>query len=199
MLQNLGNGASGSVTFCLDRKTRQKFAIKYFANFEEYEHELNMMKYLEDRFGKKLSQMAAMVDDFDNDSRNIFYECGKCSLKEFHEARILDKKILWQDDDKQKELVYLFHRIYEILKELFKFDIYHSDIKEQNVILYKEQTNNVFRNYECKLIDFGATVDSYEKFIACTRPYFPAYIYERVGGAGPVFESRAERQQAEMY
>lgn len=129
----------------------------------------------------------------------LLFLAGKCSLKEFHEARILDKKILWQDDDKQKELVYLFHRIYEILKELFKFDIYHSDIKEQNIILYKEQTNNVFRNYECKLIDFGATVDSYEKFIACTRPYFPAYIYERVGGAGPVFESRAERQQAEMY
>ena len=89
-------------------------------------------------------------------------------------------------------------KIYDHLQILHSYDIYHSDIKPENIVFDR---NPELDTYEPKLIDFGGAVNDFS-FI---KQYTPFYFFNgssrksRDKIRNIVFKKKEDRIKAEFY
>ena len=71
-------------------------------------------------------------------------------------------------------LILIIKKIFDSIKILYSYSVYHSDIKPANIVFCRHPE---YDEYEPKLIDFGGSVTNYKVL----KSYTPLYFYNEDG------------------
>ena len=61
---------------------------------------------------------------------------------------------------------------------LNKYNIYHSDWKDHNILIFQDDFYNFDKYYKLKLCDFGNAVDEWQKITGWTKQYCDLNIFK---------------------
>ncbi|KAL4510012.1 hypothetical protein ABPG72_010205 [Tetrahymena utriculariae] len=167
----LGNGGFGLVTFLNDFDNKQQYAMKTFSTSQEYQQEKNFhLNYLQQEINPTLASYVCLLKSYNDSNKQLLFEIGICSLQEANLIYI------------QERITFNFDYLREILKQIVSFNIqmnkvnlYHGDIKPQNIVIYQDQAEikaqqlhaiqlNSSNLIQIKFIDFGTSSDNCEQY-----------------------------------
>ena len=91
-------------------------------------------------------------------------------------------------------MVLIIKKVYECIKVLYNYGVYHTDIKPANISFHR---NAEYDEYEPKLIDFGGATTDYKKILS----YTPFYYNNNSSRKYKVTkcDSKEERLKADLY
>ena len=145
----IGKGAYASVKICKNKITQEKFAMKIYEKKILNDNIKKKCILREIEILKKLNHpnIVKLYDTIISDKNILLIQelVNGISLRDFYNKEIRNQKNI--SEKKYKILTILFKQIFSAFDYIHKKNIFHRDIKLENILLTK--------NYEIKIIDFG--------------------------------------------
>lgn len=141
---------------------------------------------------------------YDDENKKIFYVSGLFSLSNYMKTLQGNKKNCKQEEETNHskdigltdgDLLYIMYQLIEFVNQLSKVNIFHNDIKPDNIVLVCDELNHLF----IKLIDFGVSSDDWINYYGFTRRYFINERRIRARNFEYEFKSKQERISAELF
>ena len=170
--RELGKGSYAVVKLAMDKKTKNKYAIKIYS--KQYlidpqlrntvKNEINILKQIDNENVMKLYEV---IDTQSNLYLVLEYING-INLLEI----IKNEKLHYLAESRAKKI---FLKVVLGICHCHKINIYHRDIKLENILVLKDDS--------IKIIDFGFGIickeDSYQKLFCGTKSYMPPEIVKK--------------------
>ena len=145
----IGKGAYASVKICKNKITQEKFAMKIYEKKILNDNIKKKCILREIEILKKLNHpnIVKLYDTIISDKNILLIQelVNGISLRDFYNKEIRNQKNI--SEKKYKILTLIFKQIFSAFDYIHKKNIFHRDIKLENILLTK--------NYEIKIIDFG--------------------------------------------
>ena len=145
----IGKGAYATVKICKNKITQEKFAMKIYEKKILNDNIKKKCILREIEILKKLNHpnIVKLYDTIISDKNILLIQelVNGISLRDFYNKEIRNQKNI--SEKKYKILTILFKQIFSAFDYIHKKNIFHRDIKLENILLTK--------NYEIKIIDFG--------------------------------------------
>ncbi|KAL4472656.1 hypothetical protein ABPG74_018605 [Tetrahymena malaccensis] len=175
----LGQGGQANVQLYYDFKNKKRYALKCFSDSYQYLSEKKMhIKYLMEDKNSNLASFVCQLASFKDVDSQLLFETGLCSLNEANQ--------IFKINNCQVSINYFINVLIKIISfniQMNKINLFHCDIKPQNIVIYHDQDDLVvqqafgfqlqdFRNIQIKLIDFGSCSDDpYDYYNYVTKKY----------------------------
>ena len=145
----IGKGAYASVKICKNKITQEKFAMKIYEKKILNDNIKKKCILREIEILKKLNHpnIVKLYDTIISDKNILLIQelVNGISLRDFYNKEIRNQRNI--SEKKYKILTLIFKQIFSAFDYIHKKNIFHRDIKLENILLTK--------NYEIKIIDFG--------------------------------------------
>ena len=145
----IGKGAYATVKICKNKITQEKFAMKIYEKKILNDNIKKKCILREIEILKKLNHpnIVKLYDTIISDKNILLIQelVNGISLRDFYNKEIRNQRNISQN--KFKILTLIFKQIFSAFDYIHKKNIFHRDIKLENILLTK--------NYEIKIIDFG--------------------------------------------
>ena len=145
----IGKGAYATVKICKNKITQEKFAMKIYEKKILNDNIKKKCILREIEILKKLNHpnIVKLYDTIISDKNILLIQelVNGISLRDFYNKEIRNQRNISQN--KLKILTLIFKQIFSAFDYIHKKNIFHRDIKLENILLTK--------NYEIKIIDFG--------------------------------------------
>ena len=145
----IGKGAYATVKICKNKITQEKFAMKIYEKKILNDNIKKKCILREIEILKKLNHpnIVKLYDTIISDKNILLIQelVNGISLRDFYNKEIRNQRNI--SEKKYKILTILFKQIFSAFDYIHKKNIFHRDIKLENILLTK--------NYEIKIIDFG--------------------------------------------
>ena len=145
----IGKGAYASVKICKNKITQEKFAMKIYEKKILNDNIKKKCILREIEILKKLNHpnIVKLYDTIISDKNILLIQelVNGISLRDFYNKEIRNQRNI--SEKKYKILTIIFKQIFSAFDYIHKKNIFHRDIKLENILLTK--------NYEIKIIDFG--------------------------------------------
>ena len=145
----IGKGAYATVKICKNKITQEKFAMKIYEKKILNDNIKKKCILREIEILKKLNHpnIVKLYDTIISDKNILLIQelVNGISLRDFYNKEIRNQKNI--SEKKYKILTLIFKQIFSAFDYIHKKNIFHRDIKLENILLTK--------NYEIKIIDFG--------------------------------------------
>jgi len=145
----IGKGAYATVKICKNKITQEKFAMKIYEKKILNDNIKKKCILREIEILKKLNHpnIVKLYDTIISDKNILLIQelVNGISLRDFYSKEIRNQRNISQN--KLKILSLIFKQIFSAFDYIHKKNIFHRDIKLENILLTK--------NYEIKIIDFG--------------------------------------------
>ena len=145
----IGKGAYASVKICKNKITQEKFAMKIYEKKILNDNIKKKCILREIEILKKLNHpnIVKLYDTIISDKNILLIQelVNGISLRDFYNKEIRNQRNI--SEKKYKILTLIFKQIFSAFNYIHKKNIFHRDIKLENILLTK--------NYEIKIIDFG--------------------------------------------
>ena len=145
----IGKGAYATVKICKNKITQEKFAMKIYEKKILNDNIKKKCILREIEILKKLNHpnIVKLYDTIISDKNILLIQelVNGISLRDFYNKEIRNQKNI--SEKKYKILTIIFKQIFSAFDYIHKKNIFHRDIKLENILLTK--------NYEIKIIDFG--------------------------------------------
>ena len=145
----IGKGAYASVKICKNKITQEKFAMKIYEKKILNDNIKKKCILREIEILKKLNHpnIVKLYDTIISDKNILLIQelVNGISLRDFYNKEIRNQKNI--SEKKYNILTLIFKQIFSAFDYIHKKNIFHRDIKLENILLTK--------NYEIKIIDFG--------------------------------------------
>ena len=170
--RELGKGSYAVVKLAMDKKTKNKYAIKIYSKQclidpqlrNTVKNEINILKQIDNENVMKLYEV---IDTQSNLYLVLEYING-INLLEI----IKNEKLHYLAESRAKKI---FLKVVLGICHCHKINIYHRDIKLENILVLKDDS--------IKIIDFGFGIickeDSYQKLFCGTKSYMPPEIVKK--------------------
>ena len=184
----IGKGAYATVKICKNKITQEKFAMKIYEKKILNDNIKNKCILREIEILKKLNHpnIVKLYDTIISDKNILLIQelVNGISLRDFYNKEIRNQKNI--SEKKYKILTILFKQIFSAFDYIHKKNIFHRDIKLENILLTK--------NYEIKIIDFGFGLynprNYLQKFFCGTPNYMAPEI---------IMKKEYDGQKADMW
>ena len=144
----IGKGAYASVKICKNKITQEKFAMKIYEKKILNDNIKKKCILREIEILKKLNHpnIVKLYDTIISDKNILLIQelVNGISLRDFYNKEIRNQRNI--SEKKYKILTLIFKQIFSAFDYIHKKNIFHRDIKLENILLTK--------NYEIKIIDF---------------------------------------------
>ena len=145
----IGKGAYATVKICKNKITQEKFAMKIYEKKILNDNIKKKCILREIEILKKLNHpnIVKLYDTIISDKNILLIQelVNGISLRDFYNKEIRNQRNI--SEKKYKILTLIFKQIFSAFDYIHKKNIFHRDIKLENILLTK--------NYEIKIIDFG--------------------------------------------
>ena len=145
----IGKGAYATVKICKNKITQEKFAMKIYEKKILNDNIKKKCILREIEILKKINHpnIVKLYDTIISDKNILLIQelVNGISLRDFYNKEIRNQRNISQN--KLKILTLIFKQIFSAFDYIHKKNIFHRDIKLENILLTK--------NYEIKIIDFG--------------------------------------------
>ena len=145
----IGKGAYATVKICKNKITQEKFAMKIYEKKILNDNIKKKCILREIEILKKLNHpnIVKLYDTIISDKNILLIQelVNGISLRDFYNKEIRNQKNI--SEKKYKILTLIFKQIFSAFDYIHKKNIFHRDIKLENILLTK--------NYKIKIIDFG--------------------------------------------
>ena len=170
--RELGKGSYAVVKLAMDKKTKNKYAIKIYSKQclidpqlrNTVKNEINILKQIDN---ENIMKLYEVIDTQSNLYLVLEYING-INLLEI----IKNEKLHYINETRAKKI---FMGVVLGIGYCHKINIYHRDIKLENILVLKDDT--------VKIIDFGFGIickdDSYQKLFCGTKSYMPPEIIKK--------------------
>ena len=170
----LGKGAYAIVKVCINKLTKEKYAMKIYEKSKLNDGSKKKCVYREIEILKRINHnnIAKLYDVITTDKQIlILQELVKgISLREYYNNEIRNQKGI--SEHKSNIFKKIFKQIFEAMNYIHKRNMAHRDIKLENILMTK--------NYEIKIIDFGFGMynpeNKLQNFFCGTPNYMPPEI-----------------------
>ncbi|KAL4485716.1 hypothetical protein ABPG72_010978 [Tetrahymena utriculariae] len=160
-LELLGKGGQGEVWLYYDQTDKKTIVFKKF--FKGFQDSFQQEKEILEKI--KFSKICPPIISYNDKNFIIQSEKGELSLQQFDNYIKQNNLVLYQ----QSELLYILKQLVIFIKHLQeKFNIFHCDIKPDNIVLISIS----YQTFEIKLIDFGGSIDCIQDYPGCYTPAF---------------------------
>ena len=184
----IGKGAYATVKICKNKITQEKFAMKIYEKKILNDNIKKKCILREIEILKKLNHpnIVKLYDTIISDKNILLIQelVNGISLRDFYNKEIRNQKNI--SEDKFKILTLIFKQIFSAFDYIHKKNIFHRDIKLENILLTK--------NYEIKIIDFGFGLynprNYLQKFFCGTPNYMAPEI---------IMKKEYDGQKADMW
>ena len=184
----IGKGAYASVKICKNKITQEKFAMKIYEKKILNDNIKKKCILREIEILKKLNHpnIVKLYDTIISDKNILLIQelVNGISLRDFYNKEIRNQKNI--SEKKYKILTLIFKQIFSAFDYIHKKNIFHRDIKLENILLTK--------NYEIKIIDFGFGLynprNYLQKFFCGTPNYMAPEI---------IMKKEYDGQKADMW
>ena len=184
----IGKGAYATVKICKNKITQEKFAMKIYEKKILNDNIKKKCILREIEILKKLNHpnIVKLYDTIISDKNILLIQelVNGISLRDFYNKEIRNQKNI--SEKKYKILTILFKQIFSAFDYIHKKNIFHRDIKLENILLTK--------NYEIKIIDFGFGLynprNYFQKFFCGTPNYMAPEI---------IMKKEYDCQKADMW
>ena len=184
----IGKGAYASVKICKNKITQEKFAMKIYEKKILNDNIKKKCILREIEILKKLNHpnIVKLYDTIISDKNILLIQelVNGISLRDFYNKEIRNQKNI--SEKKYNILTLIFKQIFSAFDYIHKKNIFHRDIKLENILLTK--------NYEIKIIDFGFGLynprNYLQKFFCGTPNYMAPEI---------IMKKEYECQKADMW
>ena len=184
----IGKGAYASVKICKNKITQEKFAMKIYEKKILNDNIKKKCILREIEILKKLNHpnIVKLYDTIISDKNILLIQelVNGISLRDFYNKEIRNQRNISQN--KLKILTLIFKQIFSAFDYIHKKNIFHRDIKLENILLTK--------NYEIKIIDFGFGLynprNYLQKFFCGTPNYMAPEI---------IMKKEYDGQKADMW
>ena len=184
----IGKGAYASVKICKNKITQEKFAMKIYEKKILNDNIKKKCILREIEILKKLNHpnIVKLYDTIISDKNILLIQelVNGISLRDFYNKEIRNQRNI--SEKKYKILTILFKQIFSAFDYIHKKNIFHRDIKLENILLTK--------NYEIKIIDFGFGLynprNYLQKFFCGTPNYMAPEI---------IMKKEYDGQKADMW
>ena len=184
----IGKGAYATVKICKNKITQEKFAMKIYEKKILNDNIKKKCILREIEILKKLNHpnIVKLYDTIISDKNILLIQelVNGISLRDFYNKEIRNQKNI--SEKKYKILTILFKQIFSAFDYIHKKNIFHRDIKLENILLTK--------NYEIKIIDFGFGLynprNYLQKFFCGTPNYMAPEI---------IMKKEYDGQKADMW
>ena len=184
----IGKGAYATVKICKNKITQEKFAMKIYEKKILNDNIKKKCILREIEILKKLNHpnIVKLYDTIISDKNILLIQelVNGISLRDFYNKEIRNQKNI--SEKKYKILTLIFKQIFSAFDYIHKKNIFHRDIKLENILLTK--------NYEIKIIDFGFGLynprNYLQKFFCGTPNYMAPEI---------IMKKEYECQKADMW
>lgn len=105
------------------------------------------------------------VVDVCEERQTIEFEFGIMSLRSFCQYRH-HKGLSWKDHE--SDILVIMKDLVQIVMDLSEINVFHSDIKPDNIVLYFDKS----RNIRVKLVNFDAATTSHKQILGYTHLFF---------------------------
>ena len=184
----IGRGAYATVKICKNKITQEKFAMKIYEKKILNDNIKKKCILREIEILKKLNHpnIVKLYDTIISDKNILLIQelVNGISLRDFYNKEIRNQKNI--SEKKYKILTLIFKQIFSAFDYIHKKNIFHRDIKLENILLTK--------NYEIKIIDFGFGLynprNYLQKFFCGTPNYMAPEI---------IMKKEYDGQKADMW
>ena len=184
----IGKGAYASVKICKNKITQEKFAMKIYEKKILNDNIKKKCILREIEILKKLNHpnIVKLYDTIISDKNILLIQelVNGISLRDFYNKEIRNQRNI--SEKKYKILTLIFKQIFSAFDYIHKKNIFHRDIKLENILLTK--------NYEIKIIDFGFGLynprNYLQKFFCGTPNYMAPEI---------IMKKEYDGQKADMW
>ena len=184
----IGKGAYATVKICKNKITQEKFAMKIYEKKILNDNIKKKCILREIEILKKLNHpnIVKLYDTIISDKNILLIQelVNGISLRDFYNKEIRNQKNI--SEKKYKILTLIFKQIFSAFDYIHKKNIFHRDIKLENILLTK--------NYEIKIIDFGFGLynprNYLQKFFCGTPNYMAPEI---------IMKKEYDGQKADMW
>ena len=184
----IGKGAYASVKICKNKITQEKFAMKIYEKKILNDNIKKKCILREIEILKKLNHpnIVKLYDTIISDKNILLIQelVNGISLRDFYNKEIRNQRNI--SEKKYKILTIIFKQIFSAFDYIHKKNIFHRDIKLENILLTK--------NYEIKIIDFGFGLynprNYLQKFFCGTPNYMAPEI---------IMKKEYDGQKADMW
>ena len=184
----IGKGAYATVKICKNKITQEKFAMKIYEKKILNDNIKKKCILREIEILKKLNHpnIVKLYDTIISDKNILLIQelVNGISLRDFYNNEIRNQKNI--SEKKYKILTLIFKQIFSAFDYIHKKNIFHRDIKLENILLTK--------NYEIKIIDFGFGLynprNYLQKFFCGTPNYMAPEI---------IMKKEYDGQKADMW
>ena len=184
----IGKGAYATVKICKNKITQEKFAMKIYEKKILNDNIKKKCILREIEILKKLNHpnIVKLYDTIISDKNILLIQelVNGISLRDFYNKEIRNQKNI--SEKKYKILTIIFKQIFSAFDYIHKKNIFHRDIKLENILLTK--------NYEIKIIDFGFGLynprNYLQKFFCGTPNYMAPEI---------IMKKEYDGQKADMW
>ena len=184
----IGKGAYATVKICKNKITQEKFAMKIYEKKILNDNIKKKCILREIEILKKLNHpnIVKLYDTIISDKNILLIQelVNGISLRDFYNKEIRNQRNI--SEKKYKILTILFKQIFSAFDYIHKKNIFHRDIKLENILLTK--------NYEIKIIDFGFGLynprNYLQKFFCGTPNYMAPEI---------IMKKEYDGQKADMW
>ena len=184
----IGKGAYATVKICKNKITQEKFAMKIYEKKILNDNIKKKCILREIEILKKLNHpnIVKLYGTIISDKNILLIQelVNGISLRDFYNKEIRNQKNI--SEKKYKILTLIFKQIFSAFDYIHKKNIFHRDIKLENILLTK--------NYEIKIIDFGFGLynprNYLQKFFCGTPNYMAPEI---------IMKKEYDGQKADMW
>ena len=184
----IGKGAYATVKICKNKITQEKFAMKIYEKKILNDNIKKKCILREIEILKKLNHpnIVKLYDTIISDKNILLIQelVNGISLRDFYNKEIRNQRNI--SEKKYKILKIIFKQIFSAFDYIHKKNIFHRDIKLENILLTK--------NYEIKIIDFGFGLynprNYLQKFFCGTPNYMAPEI---------IMKKEYDGQKADMW
>ena len=184
----IGKGAYATVKICKNKITQEKFAMKIYEKKILNDNIKKKCILREIEILKKLNHpnIVKLYDTIISDKNILLIQelVNGISLRDFYNKEIRNQRNI--SEKKYKILTLIFKQIFSAFDYIHKKNIFHRDIKLENILLTK--------NYEIKIIDFGFGLynprNYLQKFFCGTPNYMAPEI---------IMKKEYDGQKADMW
>ena len=184
----IGKGAYATVKICKNKITQEKFAMKIYEKKILNDNIKKKCILREIEILKKLNHpnIVKLYDTIISDKNILLIQelVNGISLRDFYNKEIRNQRNI--SEKKYKILTIIFKQIFSAFDYIHKKNIFHRDIKLENILLTK--------NYEIKIIDFGFGLynprNYLQKFFCGTPNYMAPEI---------IMKKEYDGQKADMW
>ena len=184
----IGKGAYATVKICKNKITQEKFAMKIYEKKILNDNIKKKCILREIEILKKLNHpnIVKLYDTIISDKNILLIQelVNGISLRDFYNKEIRNQRNI--SEKKYKILTLIFKQIFSAFDYIHKKNIFHRDIKLENILLTK--------NYKIKIIDFGFGLynprNYLQKFFCGTPNYMAPEI---------IMKKEYDGQKADMW